>query len=1165
MSIHAGPSHVSMSTSGYLLLPQQQEGPFRSNRARQEDYMKSKSILMCVAVCLFFGSGVTLAQGVGASGSIIGTITDSSGAVITGATVTATDPARGTRRSSSTGSSGRYEITGLPPTSYNITVEHDGFQTVLEKDVKLTVGQTLGLDYTLQVSKVSSTIEVTTEPPIVETESGKQANTITSRFIQDLPINRRDYLTFTLLAPGVNDSTRLASDQDFRVKQTPQSGLSFYGSNGRGNSVTVDGGEANDDAGGVRLTLSQEGVQEFQINRTNYGAELGGASGASINIVSKTGTNDLHGSLFALFRNDALDARNPFALSQALQPGQPFIPTQPNVTGTKTKDSLTRQQFGGSFGFPIRKNKTFGYVAAEGLLQYAQNAVPLLTTTQIFRPDNGTPVVNGVLTGNNQQAIIQGLATLPGNPAVPCLTGLPALSAATCAQVLTSALTTSAFTGLTPGQTARNQYLVNQFENNGGLFNYNTKVYFISGRLDHNFSNHDQAYFRYSFAHDQEQSPDVQSLVGFSAGSSVKAYDNTAQLAWFHQFSPRTQNALTIQYNYSSFDVIPNTPAQVGLNIAGFAQLGTNIFLPNTTIMQRPSIVENATVIRGHHTMNFGGGFLYRANSTHSNTFFPGRFVFGALPGGVLSPCLQAPAACGLSPNVAPAVINSLQSASLGAPQFYQQGFGSNFYSYPRPFFAVYWQDQWAIRPNFTLNYGLRYEADVQYGQLSTDKDNFAPRASFAWSPFNNQRLVVRGGFGIFYSPIYGQIADVVQTLGFVNNQRQIAQVFVPITGALGQAQLTSALIFQTLFAQGLVQCTTANPGSAACITPANLTQFGINVTNVGPPPPLSVVFSAQPGYQNPYSEQASFAVEGEVAKNLSISASYIYVHTLRLPVAIDTNPLPAFSTSALAANGQVVTLHNWNVSLPNSLNAAPCAGAAIVQCFVNPLLLQTNQYSSVASGVYQGGILEVNKRFSNYFSVLANYTYSKAIDTTTDFNSDFGPQDNTNLNLDRGLSSFDSRNKVVVAVVAETTNKSQWKGGWQLAPIYRYNSGFPFNLLAGNDVNGDRHSTNDRPIGAGRNTGQGPNYSDFDLRVTKAFMLGERAQLMVVAEGFNLFNRANFSSVNNVVGPTCPECTVLGRTFVQSGFTSIIPSQGLGFTSALIPRQIQLGVRLAF
>jgi hypothetical protein len=1126
--------------------------------------MKSIRILMCVSVCLLMSSGMLFAQGLGASGSIIGTVTDTSGAVIPNATVTVTDANRGIKRTTTSDSTGRYLMSGLSPTAYDVSAERNGFQTAIQKNVVLYVGQTLTVDFSLKVSTVTSTVEVTAETPLVEAERGSQANTVTNRYIQNLPINRRDYLTFTLLSPGVTDSTRLASDQDFRVKQTPQSGLSFYGSNGRGNSVTVDGGEANDDAGGVRLTLSQEGVQEFQINRTNYAADLGGASGASINIVSKSGTNNFHGSLFGFFRNDAMDARNPFALSQALAPGQPFNPLQPDVNGTKTKDSLTREQFGGSFGFPISRNRTFGFVAAEGLIQNAQNAVPLLTSTSIFRPDSGGPVVNGIPTGNNQQAIIQRLASL-GATSVPCFTGPPPvlLPAAACAQALTSALTTSASTGLNAGQVARNQYLVSQFENNGGLFAYDTNAYFISGRLDHVFNDRNQAFLRYSFAHDHEESPDVQSLVGFSAGSSIKTYDNTAQASWFFQLSPKTQNELSIQFNYTSFDVIPNVPAQVGLAIPGFANLGTNIFLPSLTILRRPGIMDNVTMVRGRHNMKFGGAFLYRGNHTESHTFFPGRFVFGALPGGVLSPCLQQPAACGLN-GVNSANINPLQSASLGAPQFYQQGFGNPIYNYPRPWMSLYWQDQWSVTPHFTLTYGLRYELDVQYGQLPTDKDNFAPRVSFAWDPLKNQRFVVRGGFGIFYSPIYGQIADVVQTLGFVNGIRPIAQVFVPLTGAPGNPSLTSATIFQTLFAQGLVQCTAPAPGNAACITPANLTQFGINVTNVGPPPPLSVVFSGQPGYQNPYAEQASFGIEGQVAKDLAVSASYIYVHTLRLPVAIDTNPLPAFSTSALAANGQVVSFHNWNTSTINPLGA-PCAGAAIVQCFVNPLLLQTNQYSSVGSGVYQGGIIEVTKRFTNHYSILANYTFSKAIDTITDFNSDFGPQDNTNLNAERGLSSFDQRHKVVAAFVAQTGGTRQWAGGWQLAPIFRYNSAHPFNLLAGADVNGDRHSTNDRPIGAGRNTGQGPDFISLDLRVGKSFRLGERAQLNFLAEGFNVFNRANFASVNNVVGPTCPECSVLGRTFVQPGLGNVLPSQGLGFTSAFTPRQLQFGARLAF
>src|SRR5262249_53176724 len=385
-----------------------------------------------------------------------------------------------------TDANGQFFITGLPPAVYSVSVSKTGFQPEVAKNVTVNVGQTATVNFPMKVSQVSEQIEVTAEPPVVETDRGGQSNVMTQQTIQDLPINRRDYLTFTLLAPAVSDSTRLASDQDYRVKQTPQSGLSFYGSNGRGNSVTVDGGEVNDDAGGVRLNMGQDAVQEFQINRSNYGAELGGASGATINIVTKSGTNDVHGSLFGLFRNDAMDAANPFSVTQALAPGQAFNPAAPDVTGTHTKDTLTREQFGGSVGFPITKDKTFLYSAFEGLMSDAQNAVPILTNTSTFRPQ-------GAATGNNQVAILSGLAGLGATP-VPCLTGQPALPAATCAGILTNVLTISSTAGASPLE----KYVVNQFENNGGLFNFNTREYFASFPADHQFNDEKQKYLRYS-------------------------------------------------------------------------------------------------------------------------------------------------------------------------------------------------------------------------------------------------------------------------------------------------------------------------------------------------------------------------------------------------------------------------------------------------------------------------------------------------------------------------------------------------------------------------------------------------------------------------------------------------------------------------------------------
>jgi hypothetical protein len=591
--------------------------------------------------------------------------------------------------------------------------------------------------------------------------------------------------------------------------------------------------------------------------------------------------------------------------------------------------------------------------------------------------------------------------------------------------------------------------------------------------------------------------------------------------------------------------VTPTVPGEVGLDIASFANLGTNIFLPSFTTTNRPEVADNVTLIRGRHNMRFGYYMLERGNHTQSNTFFPGRFVFGALPGGILSPCLQVPAACGLS-GVNAATVNPLQAVSLGLPQFYQQGFGNPTFNFTRPFVAGYAQDTWQVRPNLTFSYGLRYEVDAQAGAMPTDKDNFAPRVSFAWDPFKDNKTVVRGGYGIYYSPIYAQIPDVVQTLGNINGVRQIANILVPLTGVPGNPALTSAAIFQTLFAQGKVQCTVPTAGNAACITPADLTQFGINITNSGPLPPLTVIFGVQKNYQSPYSQQGSFAVERAITSSLSVSASYIYVHTSRLPVAIDANLLPV---------PVVGGIHSWNTPA--------CAGTP-TNCFVNPLITQNNVYSSVGSALYQGGILEVKQRFNTHISLIANYTFSKATDNVTDFNSDYAPFDQTNLNGDRGLSEFDQRHKIVVASVLTSPWKSWYLAGFELSPIFRYNSGHPFNLLAGSDVNGDRHSTNDRPVGFGRDTGLGPNYFTFDLRLMRNIHFGgDRYNLQLIAEAFNLTNRTNYASVNNIVGPNYtgpvhPSGFVAPPTVTPGGTP-------LAFTSDYSKREIQLGARFAF
>jgi hypothetical protein len=1185
--------------------------------------------LACTFVCLLLAASVAQAQGVGTSGDITGTVVDSVGAVLPGVTISVVDTETGLKRTVATDGTGQYRVAGLSPSTYEVSAALSGFATDLRKSVPVAIGQTVVSDFRMKPAKVATVIEVTSEPPVVETERGSQADRISQQYITDLPIDRRDYLTFTLLAPGVSDSTRLAGDQDFRVKQTPQSGLSFYGSNGRGNSITVDGGETSGDSGGVRLTVSQDTVQEFQINRSNYAADLGAATGASINIVTKSGTNNVHGSVFGFFRNDAMDARDPFAFSSALAPDPTYSNFNTTSTGAPIKNSLSRQQYGGSIGLPIQKDKTFLFASFEGLRQDSQNSVPLLTNSSIFA---GPSVAGNTLPANiqvtdprvAQQAAISALAA-EGSAMVPCLPNPAApptylvLPAINCAFALQTALSVTPNQGLTPVQQGLNAFLVSQFENEGGVFPYNSREYQGFVRLDHRFDVNNELSLTYRYGHDLEESPDVQSLTAFSAGSSTHTYDHNLQAAWYHQFSATAQNEARAQWNYESFNVIPNEPGQVGLQIPGFINnLGTNIFIPNITILRRYDFADNFTLIRGRHTLKFGANEILRGNHTESHTFFPGRFVFGSLPAGlVLSPCLLPTAEnpCGVS--TPGAFLSTLQSSSLGVPEVYQQGFGNPDYTnYVRPLTGIYAQDSWKVTPSFTLNYGLRYELDSQFAPLTTYKKDFAPRVAFAWDPGKDHKTVVRGGYGIFYGPVDAQIPDVDLSLGALNANKsavennggagqvanlistcgisQFGIVIAPGTGSspcnreisiyvdplsgIPQLGLAGApAVFQTLFGQGLIQCTTPTPGNAACITPSAVAPLGINVQNRGPIGPLQVVFVNQPGYRPPIAQQASFGIEREIGPGFSISLSGIYSHTQRLPIAIDTNLLPAPFSTVTLANGKSVSYRNWNTTAAGAdplggVEGLPCDNPAN-QCFVSPLVVQNNQYTSAASALYEGGIVEVKKRFREHFTLFGNYTFSKGFDTSTDFNSDYGPQDPTNIGLDRGLSEFDQRHKVVIAAVLDSPWRQSVLSGFQLSPIFSAHSGHPFNLLAGGEVNGDNHTTNERPIGAPRDTGLGPDYIDFDMRLTWGHKLGEKTKVQFTAEGFNLANRTNYASVNNEVGPLFgfePGFT----TFNVKGITpnsalpgggTATPSTPLTFTSAFPKRQVQLGLRVTF
>jgi hypothetical protein len=382
---------------------------------------------------------------------------------------------------------------------------------------------------------------------------------------------------------------------------------------------------------------------------------------------------------------------------------------------------------------------------------------------------------------------------------------------------------------------------------------------------------------------------------------------------------------------------------------------------------------------------------------------------------------------------------------------------------------------------------------------------------------------VVRGGFGLYYSQINAQIPNLPATL----NGTQIAQAAITPLGIPGlinpttKQPLTSFDVYQTLLAQGVI--------GKRSITRQDLAQFGLQP---GPNAPGRVIFGMVDDYVNPYAQQASFEIERAVG-SVALSAAYQFTRGARLPRILDRN----LYYTGRTASGQ------------------PTFG------FYNPAILQYNVEESTAKSFYHALIFQATRQFSSNFSMNAHYTFSKAIDEVTDFNSDFSPQDQLNARADRGLSSFDQRHRFVFSALIASPAANVLLRDFTVAPILDANSGRPFNLLTGFDNFGDRHATNHRPWGAGRNIGRGPSFFSADLRLARRFPFADgRRGVEITAEGFNLLNRTNFKSVNSSVGSLA--LAQLPSPIVGHAG---IPTDPLSFTAAFAARQFQLGLKISF
>ncbi len=1016
------------------------------------------------------------AQATSNSGDVRGSIVDPSGAPVPTAKVTLSNEDRGFLRDVAS-TEGRFVVSSVPPGTYRLRVEALGFAVKILENVEVRVGDVLSLKVDLSVSDVKTEVVVRAEIPPVETERTQQANTVEQARINNLPINRRSYLDFALLAPGVVETTSLVDDASFRPIQTPNSGLSFGGSNGRGNGFFVDGlANYSNSGGGVRPSISQEAAQEFQINRGTFSAEFGNASGGIVSIISKSGANELHGNAFGFLRHRNIQARNYF------DPG---------------RSAFTRTQAGGTLGGAIKKDRTFFFGAYERLGRQETNFIPILQDRSVFT--RLTP---------SQDELFRFLES-SGN----------ALFAGLAAQ------------GRQLLQPASSPFLTNLFNANSGTFPFAQASNSFSLRLDHRLSDRSSAFFRSNTTFDRQDNNSFGALDAFNRGRELNMTDTAAAVG--HTWVPNANWIIESRgmFAYNLFDVFPVDKNGPEININGFGLFGRQIFLPGSNIERQYQALVNVTRSGGAHTLKFGYDLNPVRNNNVNETFFGGRFTFGSrIPlasvlasatGNPNFPTLlsQALVAAGQQRLVAnlSAPISALQSAALGLPELYQQGFGdpnqinvtfrNNFYL----------QDTWKATPSLTLNLGVRYELERQSENFPRDNDNMGPRAGFAWSPGKGQQFVVRGGYGLYYSMINANIVGTAVPL----SGRKINQILLTPTSALfrdprnGQF-VTSATIYQAMLAQGVLGRRT--------ITQDDLRPFGITV---GPNLPGSVIFGIDPAFENPWAHQASLEIERQIG-GFAVSLGY------------------NFNRGAHIARTSGRNVRYTGQRLPD--------GRPLFER-INPLILQLNFLESTANSFYHAGILQVTRRFSKGFSLNFNYTLSRAIDEATDFNSDYSPQDQLNARAERALSPFHQKHRAVFNALIE-----RW--GWNFAPIVLYNSWRPFNVTTGFDAQGDTYVSNKRPAHLGRNMGQGPDFFTLDLRVSRRFRFAgsERRFVELIGEGFNLANRTNFRSVNNVVGDV--PISELPNPIAGNRNAASTP---LAFTGAQNARQFQFGLKLYF
>src|SRR5580698_5974779 len=720
-------------------------------------------------------SSIALGQGGVATGDLHITVKDPSGNAVVNATVTVADVARGVVRTATSDGQGGYSARLLPPGSYTVTVAAAGFGKAEARDVIITVGGLADLPVGLAVASGREVVEVSSQAELVETSRTSTTDTIGQRRIDNLPINGRNYINFTLT------DSQVERDNTPATGAAPTSGLNISGQRARSNLVNVDGADATDNGvNGVRSTVSQEAVQEFQIITNNYAPEYGRAAGGVVNIITRSGSNEFHGDVYGYLRNRNFQAVNPFS--------------------TVSNPAYTRVQAGTAFGGPIKKDKTYFYFSYEVTRRHETGFSDIGANNFGFVPFDTTQV--GLPFGTLQLTPDQvGFLTNPttlaaeANPLFAQAVGQYAgLVGASSGMAVNGAWPTG-LTGGFPGVggfpascsappcfvPASYQTLASQ-RGNFPVFE-GTSLYSL--RIDHNVSSSNRLTLRANVSPSTVTGIEVS---GQDQPFGQNAYSRTSQQT-YRDVAGVVQDTWTIgtnkvnefrfQYARRGLSYFYNTAIPGGsdpaVNIPGYAYFGREPYSYIQRVEKRFQFTDNFSWNVGRHNMKFGGDLNYLPLTATFTVNYGGVYDFGglaannALPSAVFGALPQA-----LQQSIAP--LSAVQAYGFGVPGDFIQGIGSPTDSFHNLPIGLFWQDSWRVSPTVTLNYGVRYDVEIppkfkqpqglalpayhllglQKG-IQTDKNNFQPRFGVAWDPNGDGKTVVRGSYGLFYDhPLLG-------------------------------------------------------------------------------------------------------------------------------------------------------------------------------------------------------------------------------------------------------------------------------------------------------------------------------------------------------------------------------------------------------------------------